>query len=186
MILIIDNYDSFTYNLAQQIQTLGHEVRVVTHDTVTVQDIEKLQPQKIIISPGPKDPDSSGVSLAVIEHFYTRLPILGVCLGHQCIGQLFGAKVIHAPEVVHGATSDVHHTGTGLFDGVPQPFRAARYHSLAIDRVPDGFELAAWTPDKTIMGIRHTKHPLYGIQFHPESFMTEAGDTLMRNFLHET
>lgn len=185
MILIIDNYDSFTYNLAQQIQTLGHEVRVVTHDTVTLQDIEQLKPNKLIISPGPKDPRSSGISLAAIEHFYKRLPVLGVCLGHQCIGQLFGARVVHASEVVHGATSAVQHTGTGLFKGMPQPFQAARYHSLAIDHVPDGFELTAWATDKSIMGIQHTTHSLYGIQFHPESFMTQAGTILMRNFLNE-
>lgn len=185
MILIIDNYDSFTYNLAQQIGALGRDVRVVTHDAVALDEIGRMKPEKIIISPGPKDPKDSGISLDVIKHFHKQLPILGVCLGHQCIGQAFGVEVIHAPEVVHGRTSEISHNGSGLFAGLPNPFSAARYHSLVIDRVPEGFELSAWTADDIIMAIRHKDYPLYGIQFHPESFMTEAGDKLMRNFLYE-
>jgi anthranilate synthase/aminodeoxychorismate synthase-like glutamine amidotransferase len=186
MILLIDNYDSFTYNLYQQVAKLGYEVRVVTHDAITVEQIAQLRPEKIIISPGPKTPDDSGVCLEVIKAFYKTTPILGVCLGHQCIGQLFGAKVIHAPKVVHGKTSAIRHASAGIFARLPDPLVVARYHSLIIDRVPLDFTRTAWTNDGLIMGIQHKQYPLHGIQFHPESFMTEYGNNLMRNFLVET
>lgn len=182
-VLLIDNYDSFTYNLSQQISSLGADIRVIRHDELTIDEITALRPKRIVISPGPKKPDDAGISLAVIKRFYKEIPVLGVCLGHQCIGQLFGAKVVHAPAVVHGQTSDVHHTGIGLFKGVGNPFKAARYHSLALDTVPDGFVMDAWTDDHTIMAIRHQSLPVYGVQFHPESFMTEQGEQIMRNFL---
>lgn len=185
MILLIDNYDSFTYNLSQQIATLGYNVQVVTHDAITVDEIAKLHPEKIVISPGPKSPDHSGICQDVIAAFYKTIPILGVCLGHQCIGQLFGAQVVHAPEIMHGRTSPVHHNAIGLFKGLPSPLTVARYHSLVLDAVPKNFTLTAWTDKAIIMAIKHDTYPLYGIQFHPESFMTEQGNQLMRNFLDE-
>jgi anthranilate synthase/aminodeoxychorismate synthase-like glutamine amidotransferase len=183
MILVIDNYDSFTYNLYQLIGGLGFDVLVKKHDEVTIRDIEKLKPEKIVISPGPKRPEDAGVSMDVIKYFYKTLPILGVCLGHQCIGQLFGVKIIHAKEVFHGKTSKINHTNEGIFIGMKNPFLALRYHSLALESVPLEFDLQAWTDDKEIMAIRHKEYPLYGIQFHPESFMAEQGDILMKNFL---
>ncbi len=183
MILLIDNYDSFTYNLYQLIGELGFDVVVKKHDEITIQEIESLKPEKIVISPGPKRPEDAGISMDTIKNFYKSIPILGVCLGHQCIGQLFGVNVIHAKDVLHGKTSKVSHDGKGMFEGIKNPFAAARYHSLAIEKVPEGFELRAWTEDKEIMAIQHKEYPLYGIQFHPESFMTEDGTRLMRNFL---
>lgn len=183
MILLLDNYDSFTYNLYQQAAGLGGKVRVFKNDEITIEEIKKLKPSKIIISPGPKKPDSSGISLSVIKNFFNTLPILGVCLGHQCIGHIFGSKIIHAKNITHGKTSDIHHTNKGLFKGLPNKFKVARYHSLAIDQVPDDFELSAWAEDGEIMAIHHKKLPVYGIQFHPESFMSEYGDEIMRNFL---
>lgn len=186
MILLIDNYDSFTYNLYQQIAMLGHDVQVVTHDAITIAAIATLQPEKIIISPGPKSPDHSGACLDVIAAFYKTIPILGVCLGHQCIGQLFGARVVRAPQAVHGKTSPVRHDGRGIFKGLPSPLIVARYHSLVVATVPKEFTRTAWTDDGVIMAMQHERYPLYGIQFHPESFMTEHGSQLMRNFLHET
>lgn len=183
MILLIDNYDSFTYNLYQLIGGLGFEVVVKKHDEITIAEIESMSPEKILISPGPKRPEDAGISMDVIEHFYTTIPILGVCLGHQCIGQLFGVRIVHAKEVLHGKTSQVLHDGKGIFAGVKNPLTVARYHSLALEKVPEGFALRAWTDDKEIMAIQHTTYPLYGIQFHPESFMTEDGDRLMQNFL---
>jgi anthranilate synthase/aminodeoxychorismate synthase-like glutamine amidotransferase len=182
MILLIDNYDSFTYNLYQLIGSLGFDVIVKKHDEITVEDVRVLRPEKIVISPGPKRPEDSGISMDVISHFYKTVPILGVCLGHQCIGQLFGVKVIHAKEVLHGKTSEISHDGKGIFEGIKNPFSVARYHSLAIEKVPEEFDLRAWADDKEIMAIQHKKYPLYGIQFHPESFMTEQGDLLMKNF----
>lgn len=184
MILLIDNYDSFTYNLYQQIAGLGEKVLVKENDRITIKEIEKLAPKKIIISPGPKRPEDSGISNAVIKKFYKKLPILGVCLGHECIGQIFGAKVIHAPQILHGKTSKIFHTQKDLFQGLSLPFKAARYHSLILDRVPEKFTPTAWTKKQEIMAIQHQKYPLYGIQFHPESFLTEEGDTLMHNFLY--
>ncbi|HDY73214.1 MAG TPA: aminodeoxychorismate/anthranilate synthase component II [Candidatus Jorgensenbacteria bacterium] len=183
MILLIDNYDSFTYNLCQLIGRLGFDVVVKKHDEITLEEIEVLKPERIIISPGPKRPEDAGVSMDVINHFYKTIPILGVCLGHQCIGQLFGTKVVHAKEVLHGKTSEVSHGGKGIFEGIKNPFLVARYHSLAIEKVPEEFNLRAWTNDKEIMAIQHKKYSLYGIQFHPESFMTDGGDKLMNNFL---
>lgn len=185
MTLLIDNYDSFTYNLAQLVAALGEEVMVVQHDTVSITDIEAMRPDRIIISPGPGRPEDSGISMDVIKHFYMRLPILGVCLGHQCIGQLFGAKIVHAPRVMHGKTSRIEHVQEGLFEGMETPFVAARYHSLVVDACPDNFIITAWTNDseKVIMAMRHKMYPLYGIQFHPESFMTPYGMQIMRNFL---
>ncbi|TAL15024.1 aminodeoxychorismate/anthranilate synthase component II [Patescibacteria group bacterium] len=183
MILLIDNYDSFTYNLYQQIASLGYDVVVAKHDEISIDEVEKMQPTHIVISPGPKTPQDSGVSMDVIRKFHKTTPILGVCLGHQCIGEVFGAKTIRAKEIVHGKTGSITHTPEGMFRGVPSPFLAARYHSLMIDKVPDGFTLTAWSDDKTIMGIAHNTYPLFGVQFHPESFMTEHGETIMRNFL---
>lgn len=186
MILLIDNYDSFTYNLYQQIAGLGEDVIVKTHDAITIDDIRTMNPDKIIISPGPKRPDNSGVSLDVIRAFYTTIPILGVCLGHQCIGQVFGARVVHAPKVMHGKTSQINHTGRGIFRNVAQGFYAARYHSLVLENCPDDFEVIAWTNEsnnRVIMGIAHTVCPVFGVQFHPESFMTEDGEQIIRNFL---
>lgn len=185
MILIIDNYDSFTYNLYQQIESLGAKTRVFQHDKITISQIEKLKPSKIIISPGPKRPVDSGISLKAVQKFYTRIPILGVCLGHECIGQIFGSKVVHARKIMHGKTSDIYHNGTKLFSGLKNPFPAARYHSLIIDKVPEEFTLTAWTKNHEIMGIQHQNYPLFGVQFHPESFLTEEGNKLMANFLHE-
>ncbi len=183
MILIIDNYDSFTYNLDQQIRSLGEKTKVVFHDEISLSEIEKLKPSKIVISPGPKRPEDSGISPKVIEKFHTKLPILGVCLGHQCIGQIFGSKVIHAKEVLHGKTSKVLHTENKLFAGIKNPMIVARYHSLVIDKVPKDFHLTAWDEKNEIMGIHHQEYPLFGVQFHPESFLTEEGEKLMQNFL---
>lgn len=186
MILLIDNYDSFTYNLYQQIADLGEDVLVKANDEITIHNIRSLSPTKIVISPGPKRPEDSGISLEVIRQFHKEIPILGVCLGHQCIAQVFGARIIHAPEVMHGKTSRIHHTGSGLFHDVEQDFPAARYHSLIVQDCPDNFAVTAWTDadeHTIIMGIEHTTYPLFGIQFHPESFMTEQGQQIMRNFL---
>ena len=182
MILLIDNYDSFTYNLYQQIESLGHKTKVVAHDKITLKEIRKLKPEKIIISPGPKRPEHSGICISVIKNFYKTIPILGVCLGHEAIGQIFGSKVIHASKILHGKTSQIHHEQEGIFKGVKSPFQAARYHSLIINKVPDNFILTAWT-SKEIMAIQHKKYPLHGIQFHPESFMAPKGNKLMKNFL---
>src|SRR3989338_4274551 len=194
MILLIDNYDSFTYNLYQLIGELGFDVIVKKHDGISILEIESIKPEKIVISsglfgpgekivisPGPKRPEDAGVSMDVIKYFYKTIPILGVCLGHQCIGQLFGVKIIHAKEVLHGKTSEVSHDGRGMFEGIKNPFSVARYHSLAIEKVPEEFDLRAWTEDKEIMAIQHKTYPLYGIQFHPESFMTENGTKLMKD-----
>ena len=183
MILLIDNYDSFTYNLYQLIGKLGFDIVVKKHDEITIEEIEQLKPEKIVISPGPKRPEDAGISMDVIKHFYKTIPILGVCLGHQCIGKLFGVNVIHAKEVFHGKTSEVTHDGEGIFNGIKNPFYAARYHSLAIEQVPLEFDLRAWTEDREIMAIQHRVYPLHGVQFHPESFMTEDGAKLMHNFL---
>ena len=186
MILLIDNYDSFTYNLFQQLESLGAGTRVVAHDRITLQDIKRLQPTHIVISPGPKRPRDSGICPAVIRHFYATIPILGVCLGHECIGAEFGARVVHARQIMHGKTSLMYHTARGLFKAMPSPFEAARYHSLAIDRVPDEFLLSAWDSNNEIMAISHRNFPVHGIQFHPESFMTKHGSKLIRNFLYES
>ena len=183
MILLIDNYDSFTYNLYQQVAGLGYAVIVVKHDEITIDEIRRLAPSHIIISPGPKTPHESGISMDVIREFHATTPILGVCLGHQCLGEVFGSKTVPAKQIVHGKRGVIHHDKRGLFQGVPEPFLAARYHSLVVDTLPDNFTLTAWSDDDTIMAMQHTTYPLYGVQFHPESFMTEHGETIMRNFL---
>lgn len=183
---MIDNYDSFTYNIVQYLGELGAEVRVFRNDALTLEDIERLAPERIVISPGPGTPDDAGISKAVIERFHRELPILGVCLGHQSIGEVFGGRVIRAPYLMHGKTSLMHHHDKGVFAGLPHPFEATRYHSLIVERasLPDCLEVTAWTEDGLIMGMQHRDHPtLVGVQFHPESILTMAGHDLFRNFL---
>ena len=184
MILLIDNYDSFTYNLYQQLCGFGANVRVIAHDELSVTAIKRLQPEKIVLSPGPGRPCNSGVCMDVIKNLPSSVPLLGICLGHECIGEVFGARVVHARRVMHGKTSKIRHNGSGLFQGIPSPFVAARYHSLALDQAPPGFELSATADDNEVMAIRHHDLPIYGIQFHPESFMTPVGDRIMKNFLY--
>jgi anthranilate synthase/aminodeoxychorismate synthase-like glutamine amidotransferase len=185
MLILIDNYDSFTYNLFQYLSELGEEVMVIRNDKTTLNDIERLNPQRIVVSPGPSVPQRAGISNDVIRHFAPRLPVLGVCLGHQCLGYSYGATIIQAREIMHGKSSLIHHNSQGIFSGLPNPFSAIRYHSLAVQRngLPDCLEVTAWTEDGTIMGLRHRQYPVEGIQFHPESFMTEKGKDLLRNFL---
>jgi anthranilate synthase/aminodeoxychorismate synthase-like glutamine amidotransferase len=183
MTLIIDNYDSFTYNLYQQIAKLGQQVIIKKHDEVSIQQILNMEPSYIVISPGPKRPENSGISMKVIEEFYKKIPILGVCLGHQCIGQIFGSKIISAQTIMHGKIDNIYHDGNGLFNNLPNPFTAARYHSLVIDKIPDEFKLSAWSSDGSIMAIQHNSYELYGVQFHPESFMSTYGDLIIKNFL---
>ncbi len=190
MLLMIDNYDSFTYNLVQYFGELGQEVKVVRNDAIDVAGIEKLAPEHIVISPGPGTPDDAGVSLDVIAKLGGRIPILGVCLGHQALGQAFGAKIVRAAQIMHGKTSPVRHTGTGVFAGLPDPFEATRYHSLVVenDALPSDLEVTAWTegPDgevEAIMGLRHKTLRVEGVQFHPESILTQHGHDLLRNFL---
>jgi anthranilate synthase component II len=185
MLLMIDNYDSFTYNLVQYFGELGADVRVYRNDAITLEEIEALAPAKIVISPGPCSPAEAGISVPTIQHFAGKLPILGVCLGHQSIGAAFGGKVIHAKRLMHGKTSPVHHADTGVFKGLPNPFIATRYHSLAVEResLPDCLEVTAWTDDGEIMGLRHKTLNIEGVQFHPESIMTEGGHHLLKNFL---
>jgi anthranilate synthase/aminodeoxychorismate synthase-like glutamine amidotransferase len=185
MLLLIDNYDSFTYNLFQYLSELGEEVVVVRNDKTTLEEIERMRPERIVISPGPSTPQNAGISNDVIKHFGPGLPILGVCLGHQCIGYSYGASIGQASEIMHGKSSQIHHNRRGVLAGLPDPFSAIRYHSLMVERegLPDCLEVTAWTDDGTIMGLRHRQHPVEGIQFHPESFMTEAGKDLLKNFL---
>ena len=185
MLLMIDNYDSFTYNLVQYLGELGEEVRVVRNDEVTVDDIARLAPARIVISPGPCTPNEAGVSLPAIARFAGKIPLLGVCLGHQAIGQAFGGRVVHAKTLMHGKVSPIHHSGLGVFRGLPSPFNATRYHSLAIEResCPADLEITAWTDDGEIMGVRHRTLAVEGVQFHPESILTEHGHALLRNFL---
>jgi anthranilate synthase/aminodeoxychorismate synthase-like glutamine amidotransferase len=185
MLLVIDNYDSFTYNLVQYLGELGQQVRVVRNNEVSVDDIVRMCPETIVISPGPCTPNEAGISLEVISRLAGKIPILGVCLGHQAIGQAFGGKVIRAKEVVHGKTSRVFHDDKGLFAGLPNPFEATRYHSLIVERssLPDCLEITAKTWDEEIMGLRHKTMPVEGVQFHPESFLTKVGKDLLRNFL---
>ena len=187
MLLMIDNYDSFTYNLVQYLGELGEEVRVVRNDEITVDEIGRLAPSRIVISPGPCTPNESGVSLPAITRFAGRIPILGVCLGHQAIGQAFGGRVVHAKTLMHGKVSPIHHSGKGVFRGLPSPFTATRYHSLAIERetCPVDLEITAWTDDGEIMGVRHRTLAVEGVQFHPESILTEHGHALLRNFLQQ-
>ena len=182
---MVDNYDSFTYNLVQYLGELGEEVRVVRNDELTVEEIASLRPARIVLSPGPCTPNEAGVSLELIRRFAGEVPILGVCLGHQAIGQAFGGRVVHARTLMHGKTSPIHHDGQGVFKGLPSPYTATRYHSLAIERdsCPDELEVTAWTEDGEIMGVRHRSLPVEGVQFHPESILTEHGHALLRNFL---
>lgn len=185
MILMIDNYDSFTYNLVQYLGELGADVRVYRNDQIAVADIERLAPEKIVISPGPCTPKEAGISCEVIRHFAGQIPLLGVCLGHQCIGDVFGGEIVRAPALFHGKTSMIYHDGKTIFRGLPRPFEATRYHSLVIrrDTLPDCLELSAETDDGVIMGVRHRELPIEGVQFHPESILTREGKNLLANFL---
>jgi len=185
MLLMIDNYDSFTYNIVQYLGELGADVKVVRNDEVTVDQVEAMQPDRIVISPGPCSPNEAGISLGVIERLGRRVPILGVCLGHQAIGQAYGGKVVHAKALMHGKTSPVRHSGRGVFRGLPSPLTATRYHSLAVEResLPGALEVTAWTDDGEIMGFVHREFPVEGVQFHPESILTEHGHALLASFL---
>ena len=190
MLLMLDNYDSFTFNLVQYLQALGAEVRVERNDALTVDEIEKLAPERIVISPGPCTPNEAGVSLELIERLGARVPILGVCLGHQAIGQAYGGDVVRAGRIMHGKTSRIRHEGKGVFAGLPDGYEATRYHSLVVDMrtLPDCLEITAWTENddgsiEEIMGLRHREHPVEGVQFHPESILTEHGHALLKNFL---
>ncbi len=184
-VLVIDNYDSFVYNLVQYLGELGAEPLVHRSDELTLDEIAALDPDAVLISPGPGRPEDAGLSNAVIEQFAGRRPVLGVCLGHQCLGQVYGGDVVRAPEIMHGKTSLIRHNGTGVFAGLPDPFEATRYHSLIVDRasVPDVLEVTAWTDDGIVMGLRHRELPVEGVQFHPESILTASGHDLLRNFL---
>jgi anthranilate synthase/aminodeoxychorismate synthase-like glutamine amidotransferase len=185
MLLMIDNYDSFTYNLVQYFGELGEEIMVFRNDKITVPEIERLNPEKIVVSPGPGVPDKAGVSMEAIRGFAGRIPILGVCLGHQAIGKVFGGKVIRASRLMHGKTSQIYHDGKTIYQNLPNPFEATRYHSLLVEweSLPDCLELSAWTEEKEIMGIRHKQYLIEGIQFHPESILTREGKRLLKNFL---
>ena len=190
MLLMIDNYDSFTWNLVQYLQTLGAEVKVVRNDELSVDEIEALAPQHIVISPGPCTPNEAGVSVDVISQLGARVPILGVCLGHQSLGQAYGGDVVRAKTIMHGKTSRIRHEGAGVFAGLPDGYEATRYHSLVVSRetLPDCLEITAWTENEDgsfdeIMGLRHVQHPVEGVQFHPESILTEHGHALLKNFL---
>jgi len=185
MILLIDNYDSFTYNLYQYLSQLGAEVIVKRNDEIDIAGIEELGPDKIVVSPGPSAPSLAGISNEVIRHFSPGMPVLGVCLGHQCLGYVYGGEVVRARSVMHGKASLIEHTGKGVFKGLPQRFSAIRYHSLAVRRetLPDCLEITAWTNDGEIMGLKHRGYPAQGVQFHPESFMSEYGKDILRNFL---
>lgn len=189
-VLMIDNYDSFTWNIVQYLQELGAEVTVKRNDEITLQDIETFAPDRLVISPGPCSPNEAGISLAAIKHFAGKLPILGVCLGHQSLGQVFGGQVVRARQVMHGKVSLVHHRGEGVFSGLPSPYTATRYHSLVVDKntLPDCFDITAWTQNDDgsmdeIMGLRHKTLDIEGVQFHPESILTEHGHALLQNFL---
>ncbi len=185
MLLMIDNYDSFTYNLVQYLGELGEDVRVFRNDRISVDEIERLKPTRIVISPGPCTPDEAGVSVPVIERLGGKIPILGVCLGHQSVGQAYGGHIVRAKQLMHGKTSMIHHVGKGVFQGLPSPFEATRYHSLVIERdtVPACLEITAWTDDGEIMGVRHKELSVEGVQFHPESILTQHGRALLQNFL---
>ena len=192
MLLMIDNYDSFTYNVVQYLGELGADVKVVRNDEVSVADIAALAPEKIVVSPGPCTPNEAGISMAVIEAYAGKLPLLGICLGHQSIGQVFGGEVVRARQVMHGKTSPIHHCGEGVFAGLSQPFEATRYHSLVVEKaaLPDCLEITAWTETADgeideIMGLRHKTQPIEGVQFHPESILTAHGHDLLRNFLEQ-
>jgi anthranilate synthase component II len=185
MLLMIDNYDSFTYNLVQYFGELGQDVRVFRNDAITLKEIAAMKPDYLVISPGPCSPKEAGISVDAIKEFAGKLPILGVCLGHQSIGYAFGGEIVHAKQPMHGKRSAIHHADTGLFAGLPDPFTATRYHSLAIRRetIPACLEITAWTDDGEIMGVRHREHAIQGVQFHPESIQTEHGHAMLRNYL---
>ena len=186
MILVIDNYDSFTYNLVQYLGEIGQDVTVRRNDEITLAGIEELNPDHILISPGPCTPNEAGISLSLIEHFKGRIPILGVCLGHQAIGQAFGGEVVRAERLMHGKTSEIYHDGKTIFAGIPSPYTATRYHSLIVrkETLPECLEISAETAEGEIMGLRHKEYPIEGVQFHPESIMTGHGHTLLRNFVN--
>lgn len=188
MILMIDNYDSFVYNLVQYLGEMGHELVVRRNDEITIDEIAALNPRVIVISPGPCSPNEAGVSLDVIQHFAGKIPLLGVCLGQQAIAQAFGGRVVRAERMMHGKTSEVFHDGRTLFEGLPSPFKACRYHSLIVERdtLPDCLEISAWTEAGEIMAIRHKQHAVEGVQFHPEAILTEHGRALLRNFLEQS
>ncbi len=185
MILIIDNYDSFTYNLVQYLGELGAELVVYRNDQISLEEIADIAPEKIVISPGPCTPNEAGISVALVQHFAGKIPILGVCLGHQSIGQAFGGKIVGAPTIMHGKVSEIHHRGDSIFEGLPEPFIATRYHSLIVERdsLPDCLEITAETDDGVIMGLRHRDMAVDGVQFHPESILTDEGKNLLQNFL---
>ncbi|QNU15353.1 aminodeoxychorismate/anthranilate synthase component II [Thermomonas sp. XSG] len=190
MLLMIDNYDSFTFNLVQYLQELGAEVRVERNDALSVAEIEALAPDRIVISPGPCTPNEAGVSLDVLRELGPRIPVFGVCLGYQALGQVYGGRVVRAGRIMHGKTSPIHHEGKGVFAGLPTPFEATRYHSLVVEKtsVPDCLEVTAWTENddgsvEELMGLRHREHPVEGVQFHPESILTQHGHALLKNFL---
>lgn len=188
MLLMIDNYDSFTYNLVQYLRELGEDVVVYRNDKITLAEIEKLQPQRLVVSPGPCTPNEAGISVSAIKHFAGKLPILGVCLGHQSIGQAYGGRIVRAERLMHGKTSPIFHDGRELFAGLPDPFDATRYHSLLVERrtLPECLEVTAWTEEGEIMGMRHRELPVWGMQFHPESILTLVGMDMLKNFLAMT
>jgi len=188
MLLMIDNYDSFTFNVVQYLRELGEEVVVYRNDKITMAEIEALAPQRLVISPGPCTPNEAGISVSAIKHFAGKLPILGVCLGHQSIGQAYGGRIVRAERLMHGKTSPVFHDGRELYVGLPDPFDATRYHSLLIERdsLPECLEITAWTAENEIMGIRHRELPVWGMQFHPESILTVTGMDMLKNFLEMT
>ena len=187
MLVMIDNYDSFTYNLVQYFGELGEEVAVYRNDEIALDEVARLKPARIVVSPGPCTPNEAGVSVPLIKRFAGEIPILGVCLGHQSIGQAFGGRIVHAKQLMHGKTSAIRHNDAGVFKGLPDPFQATRYHSLVIERasLPDCLEITAWTDDGEIMGVRHKTLAVEGVQFHPESILTEHGHKLLQNFLEE-
>jgi anthranilate synthase component 2 len=188
MLLMIDNYDSFTYNLVQYLGELGEDVSVHRNDEITLEEVEAMAPARIVISPGPCTPKEAGISVPLIRHFAGRIPILGVCLGHQSIGEAFGGRIVHARQLMHGKTSPIHHANQGVFAGLPNPMTATRYHSLVIEPEsrPEVLEVTAWTEDGEIMGVRHRELAVEGVQFHPESILTECGHELLKNFLEES
>lgn len=185
MLLMVDNYDSFTYNLVQYLGELGEDIRVFRNDRITISQIREMAPETIVISPGPCTPKEAGISVSVVKEFAGKIPVLGVCLGHQCMGAAYGGEIINAPRLMHGKTSLIHHDGKTIFQGLPNPFEATRYHSLIIRRetLPECFEITAWTDREEIMGIRHREFLLEGVQFHPESILTVTGKDLLKNFL---
>lgn len=184
-LLVIDNYDSFTFNLVQYLGELGSEMEIARNDRISIREVKELSPGWIVISPGPGTPAKAGISVELIREVGTEIPILGVCLGHQAVGEAYGGEVVPAPYLMHGKTSMIHHQGNGIFAGLPRPFQAARYHSLVLNppTIPRVLEVDAWTEDGVIMGVRHRDHPVFGVQFHPESIVTESGKQLLRNFL---